>query len=48
MELAGEENFRPLFPNCELGAMPPFGNLNGVDVYLSLDLAEQRDIAFNG
>jgi len=27
--------------------MPPFGNLYGVDVYLSLELAEQRDIAFN-
>ena len=47
VELAGEEDFRALFPNCELGAMPPFGNLYGVDVYASLDLAEQRDIAFN-
>lgn len=47
VELAGEQDFRDLFPNCELGAMPPFGNLYGVDVYVSLDLAEQRDIAFN-
>ena len=47
VELAGEQDFRDLFPNCELGAMPPFGNLYGVDVYLSLELAEQRDIAFN-
>jgi Ala-tRNA(Pro) deacylase len=47
VELAHEDDFRDLFPNCELGAMPPFGNLYGVDVYASLDLAEQRDIAFN-
>ena len=46
-ELAGEQDFRDLFPSCELGAMPPFGNLYGMDVFVSLELAEQRDLAFN-
>jgi len=27
VELAGEDEFKQLFPNCEVGAMPPFGNL---------------------
>ena len=27
VELAGEQAFRDMFPGCEVGAMPPFGNL---------------------
>jgi Ala-tRNA(Pro) deacylase len=45
--LANEDEFRQLFPECETGAMPPFGNLYGMDVYVSAQLAEDREIAFN-
>jgi Ala-tRNA(Pro) deacylase len=46
-ELAGEGEFRDKFPECELGAMPPFGNLYGMDVYVADVLAEDAEIAFN-
>lgn len=45
--LASEAEFRELFPDCEAGAMPPFGNLYGMDVYVSPKLAEDEEIAFN-
>jgi Ala-tRNA(Pro) deacylase len=45
--LAGEDQFRALFPDCDTGAMPPFGNLYGMDVYVSEKLAEDDHIAFN-
>lgn len=45
--LAKEEEFRARFPGCEVGAMPPFGNLYGMKVYLSPKLAEDEEIAFN-
>ncbi len=45
--LAGEEEFRNLFPECEVGAMPPFGNLFGMDVYVERSLARDEIIAFN-
>jgi Ala-tRNA(Pro) deacylase len=44
--LAGEEEFEDLFPDCDTGAMPPFGNLYGVPVYVDQSLAEQGDIIF--
>ena len=34
VRLATEEEFKGLFPDCDLGAMPPFGNLYGLDVYV--------------
>ena len=46
-QLATEAEFRPLFPDCELGAMPPFGNLYGLDVFLSPELERSDSIAFN-
>lgn len=46
-ELAGEAEFKNLFPECELGAMPPFGNLYGMEVYVARRLAEDEEIAFN-
>ena len=46
-ELATEDEFKDLFPNCEVGAMPPFGNLYDMDVYAASDLAEDESIAFN-
>jgi Ala-tRNA(Pro) deacylase len=45
--LAAEEEFRKLFPDCEVGAMPPFGNLYGMDVYVASALTEDAEIAFN-
>ena len=45
--LASEAEFRELFPDCEAGAMPPFGNLYGMDVYGAPKLAEDEEIAFN-
>ncbi len=46
-ELASEGEFRDLFPECELGAMPPFGNLYDMDVYVTASLMEDDEIAFN-
>jgi Ala-tRNA(Pro) deacylase len=45
--LSSEAEFRELFPDCEAGAMPPFGNLYGMDVYVAPKLAEDVEIAFN-
>ncbi len=45
--LADEVQFSDLFPGCEVGAMPPFGNLYDMDVYVSQRLAEDEEIAFN-
>ncbi len=45
--LADEVQFADLFPGCEVGAMPPFGNLYGMEVYVSECLAEDEEIAFN-
>jgi Ala-tRNA(Pro) deacylase len=47
VELAGEVEFKETFPGCEVGAMPPFGNLYGLDVYVAESLAEDDEIAFN-
>ena len=47
VELATEQDFSHTFPGCELGAMPPFGNLWDVPVYVSDELAEDEEIAFN-
>jgi Ala-tRNA(Pro) deacylase len=46
-ELATEHEFKRHFPDCETGAMPPFGNLYGIPVYVDETLAEDREIAFN-
>jgi len=45
--LATEDEFRKLFPECETGAMPPFGNLYEMEVYVSAQLAADHEIAFN-
>ena len=47
VEIAAEEDFRDAFPGCELGAMPPFGNLYGMDVYVDPRLSRDKEIAFN-
>lgn len=47
VRLATEAEFRDLFPDCELGAMPPFGNLYDLPVYVAESLAQEKEIAFN-
>lgn len=46
-ELASEAEFKDKFPGCELGAMPPFGNLYGMEVFAAGALAADEEIAFN-
>lgn len=47
VRLATEDEFKDRFPDCEIGAMPPFGNLYGLPVYVSHDLANEPEITFN-
>jgi Ala-tRNA(Pro) deacylase len=47
IELATEEEFKNQFADCEVGAMPPFGNLYDMDVYVAESLAEDDEITFN-
>jgi len=45
--LASEKDFGDRFPECELGAMPPFGNLYDMEVFADASLLEDDQIAFN-
>lgn len=45
--LAYEQEFIDKFPDCEVGAMPPFGNIYGMEVYVAESLVEEEEIAFN-
>lgn len=47
VEIADEEQFHTAFPECEIGAMPPFGNLYDMEVFVADILAEDDRIAFN-
>ncbi len=47
VRLAYEQEFMDKFQDCEVGAMPPFGNLYGLEVYVSKSLTENEEIAFN-
>jgi Ala-tRNA(Pro) deacylase len=47
VELASENEFKDLFPDCEVGAMPPFGNLYDMNVYVAESLTDNEEIAFN-
>ena len=47
IDLATEQEFRDAFPDCEVGAMPPFGNLYEMEVFVAKRLAEDEEIAFN-
>jgi Ala-tRNA(Pro) deacylase len=46
VKLAQEEEFQGIFPDCEIGAMPPFGNLYDLEVYVDTALAERSHIVF--
>lgn len=47
VNLASEQAFRDMFPECEVGGMPPFGNLYGFQTFVSRRLADDEMIAFN-
>ncbi len=47
IKLATEGQFKGVFPDCEVGAMPPFGNLYGMDVYVDEHLTDDEEIFFN-
>ncbi len=47
VSLATEPEFKYRFSDCELGAMPPFGNLYDMDVFVAEALTEDKEIAFN-
>jgi len=46
VQLAAENDFAPCFPDCEVGAMPPIGNLYELDVYVDRALSTLSQIAF--
>lgn len=46
-DLAREEEFAGRFPGCETGAMPPFGNLYDLPVYVDESLTHDEEIFFN-
>ncbi len=47
VRLAYEQEFMDKFPDCEVGAMPPFGNLYDLEVYVAESLADDEEIVFN-
>ncbi len=47
VRLASEAEFKDEFPDCEIGAMPPFGNLYKMRTYVTANLADEMEIAFN-
>ena len=47
VRLASELEFAGMFPDCEVGAMPPFGNLYGIPVYCETSLGKDEEIVFN-
>ncbi len=47
VKFASEEEFRQKFPDCETGAMPPFGNLYGLEVFMAESLGGNKELAFN-
>jgi Ala-tRNA(Pro) deacylase len=46
VKFATEDEFQKHFPDCEIGAMPPFGNLYGMEVFVAESLAGNEEIAF--
>jgi Ala-tRNA(Pro) deacylase len=47
VHLAHEEDLESFFPDCQIGAMPPLGNLYGLPVMVDESLAEDEEIVFN-
>lgn len=47
VELATESEFKNRFPGCEVGAMPPFGPLYEMDVFITSGMTQEKEISFN-
>ena len=47
VEIASEREFKDVFPDCETGAMPPFGNLYDMPVYADISLSQFEEITFS-
>lgn len=47
VRLANEQEFKDKCPGCEVGAMPPLGNLFNIETYVAASLVEEEEIAFN-
>lgn len=47
VQLATEKEFKDLFPGCEVGAMPPFGSLYGMQTWVAEAISDNDEIAFN-
>jgi len=47
VEIASERDFKDAFPDCETGAMPPFGNLYDMSVYADASLGDYEEITFS-
>ena len=47
IEIASEREFKDAFPDCETGAMPPFGNLYNMAVYVDVSLSQNEEITFS-
>jgi Ala-tRNA(Pro) deacylase len=47
VDLASEAKFADKFPDCEAGAMPPFGNLYNMKVFVDEKISHEKQIAFN-
>ena len=47
VRFVSEDEFKKLFPDCDTGAMPPFGNLYGMEVFVAASLTQNETIAFN-
>lgn len=47
VQFATEDEFKSRFPGCEIGAMPPFGSLYSMDVYVAESLTKNEQITFN-
>jgi Ala-tRNA(Pro) deacylase len=47
IRLATEEEFKDIFPDCEIGAMPPLGNIYHIEVWIDEKLKTQPYISFN-
>jgi Ala-tRNA(Pro) deacylase len=45
--LASESEFHNIFTRCKTGAMPPFGNLYGLNTYVAREFEKNKLIAFN-
>jgi Ala-tRNA(Pro) deacylase len=47
VKLSSEDEFKSRFAECEVGAMPPFGNLYDMPVWVDRALTQDQEIAFN-